>query len=155
MTTAAPKTELQEALESIYTTDFDLIEAQGRDPEALVGSRRCKACRAAPPRAAAKGKKKKASAKDHRKRIQTHCSQQPDYLEPDLPLQELAFRLLLAAPEPLSLSALHQRFSDLWVGAASPRHIGREALDRVLAHSMYYGTVQVNKEEGESESAEG
>ncbi len=152
MPTAVPETETQEAPESIYTTNFDLIEALGRDPEALVGSRRCKTCKAAPARGGTKDKPKKASAKDHRKRIQTHCSRQPDYLEPDLPLQELAFRLMLAAPEPLSLSALHQRFSDLWVGAASPRHIGREALDRVLAHGAYYGTVQVNKEE---ESADG
>ena len=76
MAIAVPETESQETLEPIYTLDFDVIEAQGRDPEVLVASRRCNACKAAPAKDT-KAKSQKASIKDHRKRIQTQCVKEP------------------------------------------------------------------------------
>ena len=146
MAKAVPETEPQEAREPIYTLDFDVVTSLGLDPESMVASRLCDAGKAAPVKGA-KAKREKPSVKDIRKQIQQRCAKEPDYLEPDLPLQELAFRMLLASSTPVSLTDLHQRFSDLWVNAAPPRHIGREALGRVLAHDSYYGVVPVKQEE--------
>lgn len=126
--------------EPMYLLDFEIIESEGRDIKELIASRQCAACKSAPAKSDEISKKGKEIDR-LRKQIQTQCVKETDYLGADLPVQELAFRMLLASRKPMSLTACHEWFSDFWVKSASPRHIGREALERVLGYDSYYGIV--------------
>ena len=133
--------EAPAAKEPRYAIDPGVIEAQGRSPSLVVGDRLCEA-------AMAKLKSRDAwrtmSYAQLRQLARRNCAGQEGYLLPRQPLIETVFRMLLATREDeLSLSAIHEELSELWVGSPWPRHIAAESLRRVLDASARYGIVPV------------
>ena len=124
-----------------YVIDHQVIEARGRSATALVRSRLCEASKS----------KLRSGQSLHtmgfqalRRLVRQHCREDPDYLNPNLPVMEVAFRILLATQkEPVPLSEIHWQLSRIWMDAPWPRHITPEGLARVLAHDTYYGVVEV------------
>jgi hypothetical protein len=145
--TTKPKDEssTEEYQEPRFAIDLKTIEAQGRMPTVILASRMC---------AASKAKLKSPEAVHEmsfaqlRKLIRQNCRKDPEYLSPHLPVMETAFRILLASPkEPVSLSALHDQITQLWIGLPWPRQISIESLARVLSHDSYYGMVVVEEKD--------
>jgi hypothetical protein len=65
-------------------------------------------------------------------RLLSHCSQQPDYVEPNTPLTAAIFRTLLASGNrPMSPKELHRR-----IGKSDPRTILR-----ILTGRTHYGIL--------------
>lgn len=65
-------------------------------------------------------------------RLLSHCSQQPEYVEPNTPLTSAIFRTLLASGNrPMTPKELHRR-----IGKSNPRTILR-----VLAGRTHYGIL--------------
>ena len=140
MTTA--ETESSSAAKTAYAIRPDVIEARGRSLGTIVGGRLC-------PTAVAKLKEPGAALtmtyKELRNLAKKECSDDPEYLSPQAPVLETAFKLLLVAPaDHLSAEDLHNAISDLWMTAIRPRHISIEALNRVLGQDTYYGIVRVD-----------
>ena len=131
-----------------FAIDPAVIEARGREATVVLESRLCKACRAE-----VKSSKttKKVQFADLRKLIRQHCQNDPEFFTPHLSIVETAFRLLLlAARDPVSLGALHERITQLWMDSPSPRHISAEDLGRMLLHDAYYGIVEVKPVEAKA-----
>jgi len=140
MTTA--ETESSSAAPAAYAIRPDIIEAHGRSLGTVVGARLC-------PTAVAKLKDPRATLtmtyKELRNLAKKECSDDLNYLSPQAPVLETAFKLLLVAPgDWLSAEDLHSAISDLWMTAIRPRHISIEALTRVLNRDSYYGIVRVD-----------
>ncbi len=127
--------------EAMYTIRSESIEAQGRSISLVIGERLChRAVTKAGDMATIKSK----SFKQLRDLARKECSGDPEYLSPQAPVLEAAFKLLFMAPnDGLSLAALHSALSDLWMTSARPRHISMQALARVLTQDTYYGIAQV------------
>jgi len=67
-------------------------------------------------------------------RLLSHCSQQPDYVEPNTPLTAAIFRTLLASGNrPMSPKELHRR-----IGKSDP-----QTILRILTGGAHYGIVPV------------
>ena len=83
--------------------------------------------------------------KEMRALIRQHCQNDQDYLDPQLPVLEITFRLmLLASPtEPTPLSKLHEQIAEVWNRSPWPRYISPQTLLRVLNQDTYYGIVRV------------
>ena len=149
--TTTPQETLKETPDPTYMIDPERIEAHGRASAVMVGGRRCESCKAAPDQKSKTAKP--LTAKNHMQTIRKHCGRQPNYVGPEMPVMESSFRLLLASPgQPMPLSVLHQKLSDLWANSPLPRYISREALERVLSHDTYYGVVQVDSGEEEEKT---
>jgi hypothetical protein len=123
-----------------YIIDPSFIEGSGRSAFKILQSRLCPAC-------LQKFEKSKGGSKltfgDLRKCVQQFCSQDSDFVTPQMPLLECAFRLLLASTsEPVALTELHRQVIDLWSNAPWPRHISAASLERALASDTYYGIME-------------
>ena len=148
--TAAPVVESppEAGPELRFALDAGAIEARGREAVTVIESRLCQASR---DKAKPSKTGKRAGFADLRKLVRRHCQDDPEFLGPRLSVVETAFRLLLLAPkEPVSLSALHEQLSQLWMTSPWPRHVSVESLGRMLLHDTYYGIVET---EGRDEKA--
>jgi hypothetical protein len=124
-----------------YTIDPHAIEAHGRMISTMIESRLCDGGRA---------KLKSPDALQTMKFVQIrrllrqHCSNDPAFLNPQMPVMEAAFRfLLMSSEDSVPLELLHGQIAQLWMDSPWPRHISIESLARVLAHDQYYGVVPV------------
>lgn len=76
--------------------------------------------------------------------IQEFHADTGDFIRPDLPIQEILFRILLAqGNEPMRLSELHRELTERWSSALRPISIDQERLRRVLRADTYYGFAEV------------
>ena len=67
-----------------------------------------------------------------------------DFIRPDMPIQEILFRTLLArGNDPLTLGELHRELTETWSSALRPISIDAERLQRVIEADTYYGFAQV------------
>ena len=144
MTTVDQEIAPVEAPDPSYLIDPSFIEESGRSAFKILESRLCPAC-------VQKLEKSKDPSKlkfdDLRKCIQQSCSKDEDFVTPQMPLLECAFRLLLASTdEPVTLAELHRQVIDLWSNAPWPRHISAESLARALAGDTYYGIMELREE---------
>ena len=124
-----------------YTVEPALIESQGRSVAVVVVERLCDA-------ALAKLKSPDAwrsmSFAQIRRLARESCAKQDDYLSARQPVLETVFRMLLVSPSgSLELSDIHERLVGLWTTSPWPRHIGIDALRRVLDHAGNFGIGEV------------
>ena len=124
-----------------YTVEPALIESQGRSVAVVVVERLCDA-------ALAKLKSPDAwrsmSFAQIRRLARETCAKQDDYLSARQPVLETVFRMLLVSPSgSLELSDIHERLVRLWTTSPWPRHIGIDALRRVLDHAGNFGIGEV------------
>lgn len=122
-----------------FAFDPERTRRFGRSPEMLLLARRCYRCASryedlgeVPP------------VEEQLKEIAECCGQQDDFIAPEMPMMEIAFRTLLAAGNrPMTLQELYDELTDRWATPANPRNMSPEALLRILNSDTYYGIVQV------------
>ncbi len=120
-----------------YAIEPALIESQGRSVPVVVVDRLCDA-------ALAKLKTPDAwrtmSFLQIRRLARESCAKQDDYLSPRQPVLETVFRMLLVSPSgTMSLDDIHEKLTRLWTTSPWPRHIGIDALRRVLDKAAHFG----------------
>ena len=124
-----------------YTIEPALIESQGRSVPVVVVERLCDEALA---KLKSPGDWRKMSYPQIRRLARDNCRKQEDYLSARQPVRETIFRMLLVAQTgSMSLGDIHETLSGLWTTSPWPRHIGIEALRRVLDNATDYGIVQV------------
>ncbi len=75
--------------------------------------------------------------------IAEYCSDEPGYIRPDMPLQEMVFRILLTRRnESTSLHDLHYELTEKWATPIRPISTTEEGLGRILDSDTYYGFAQ-------------
>ena len=142
MTTEQPaEQQSEEQPMPAYTIDPQAIEAHGRMVSTMIESRLCDGGRAKLKSPDALQTMKFAQIQ---RLLRQQCSSDPEFLNPQMPVMEAAFRLLLTSTEDsVPLELLHGQITQLWMDSPWPRHISIESLARVLAHDQYYGVVSV------------
>lgn len=128
-----------------YAVQEYTFEKQGRSAVRMALDRRCARCwgtlyQMEPGELAA------ITFEDHRSWIRDDCSNQADYLSPDMPTLELAFRILIGADVPeMPLAELHQRITEIKSKLSVTPHITLEVLRRMLDADRYYGVQKVDE----------
>ena len=80
--------------------------------------------------------------------IAQYCSDEEDFINSIMPIQEIVFRTLLARRnEPMSLTDLHHDLTERWATPVRPIHVSLNSLERILDSDDYYGFARV--EEGD------
>ena len=121
-----------------YVIDPSKVDALNRSLAVLLASRRCADCRE---RLEAQGGN--LPAEEHIRHIEECCSQQEGFILPDMPMQEIVFRTLLAGGnKPAALSYLHNEVTETWYTPMNPRNLSIDNVRRVLEGDSYYGFAQ-------------
>ena len=75
--------------------------------------------------------------------IAEYCSEEPGFIRPDMPLQEMVFRILLTRRnESTSLRDLHYELTEKWATPIRPISITEQGLRRILSSDTFYGFAQ-------------
>jgi hypothetical protein len=75
--------------------------------------------------------------------IAEHRATEPGFIRPDMPIQEIVFRVLLSRRnEPTPLSDLHHELTEKWATPIRPINVTRAGLRRILDNDTYYGFAQ-------------
>ena len=79
------------------------------------------------------------------KEIAECCATKSGFIRPNMPMQEIVFRELLAAGnQPIDLEKLHFSVTDKWYTPTNPRNISPASLKKVLDNDLYYGLVDIS-----------
>ncbi|MCE2465742.1 MAG: hypothetical protein J4G01_06660 [Dehalococcoidia bacterium] len=82
------------------------------------------------------------------KEISQCCATKSGFIRPNMPMQEIVFRELLAAGnQPIGLDQLHFSVTDKWYTPTNPRNISASSLRKVLDNDLYYGLVDISAAE--------
>jgi hypothetical protein len=77
--------------------------------------------------------------------IKNCCSKQENFLNPNLPLMDMIFRLFLAnGNEPLALEEIEGKLREI---VRSTRNVSTSVLKRIIEADKYYGIGVANREE--------
>ena len=69
-----------------------------------------------------------------------------NFIQTEMPIQEIVFRMLLARRnKPTLLSDLHYELTETWATPVRPINISEEALGKILDADTYYGFVSLAK----------
>ncbi len=118
-----------------YVIDPERTIELNRSLDLLLLSRRCPSCKAR-----LGGQPQKAPVAEQIKEIAKCCADQEGFIRPEMPMQEIVFRTLLATGnEPVSLEHLHHLITDELYTPINPRSIPLKGLKRVLDTDTYYG----------------
>lgn len=80
------------------------------------------------------------SDKEHISRISKCCSRKDGFIDPQMPIQEIIFRLLLAGGnKAMKLNQLHYLLTEEWATPMNPKNIYVADLRKILARDNYYG----------------
>ncbi len=124
---------------SYYVIDPARAEELERSLSVMLMSRRCSSCK---DRIAAS--QEKPSVNEHLKQIAKCCSGQEGFIRPEMPMQEIVFRSILAeGNKPVKLEVLHDLVTDKWYTPINPRNLSVVGLKRVLDNDVYYGLKEV------------
>jgi hypothetical protein len=128
-----------------YYVDIEGETTPVQSAAALVATRRCRTCIEADD-GDLTGDPAEAIAQ-----ITDQCSTTPDYLLPDTPLREAAFRVVLAGGnEPKSAEEISDTLTMLWSSSPS-RDISPRVVGRLLDHGRAYSIAAVEEPEEEAE----
>lgn len=85
----------------------------------------------------------KISVKDHLKQIAKQCSKMSEYINPDMPLAEAVFRVLLSnGTRPMAMEKIYAALEDRWVDPVNPRIPTSEGVYRMMETDTYYGITE-------------
>ena len=122
-----------------YVIDPSKTEGLHRSLSALLAGRRCAECQE---RLQETGDT--TSIEEHVKKIGGCCSKQDGFIRPEMPMQEIIFRVLLSGGnKPAKLSHVHHEVTETWYSPMNPRSISAANLKRVLDDDDYYGFKEV------------
>ncbi len=141
----SPNTEIAEdQLEPVlYYISFERIAQLNRSPVAIVAARRGPSCPSLlQPEHELTDPKKLVGE------IAKYCSDEPEFVRHDMPIQEMVFRmLLLRGNKPTPLEELHYDLTEKWASPTRPISITQKSLNRVLASDTFYGFSQYNADD--------
>ena len=131
-----------------YVIDPARAEEQQRDLMALLQDRLCDKC-------ADRSRRRKTPITVRRqiRDIYRCCASSEDFIDPNMPLKEIVFRLLLkGANKPKALWDLHYAVTEDWGLPTHPMNISMDVLKRILDTDYYYCfkevAVEVKKRTG-------
>ena len=138
-TQTAEATETATQKDPSYVIDLSRLEELHRSLGPILLSRRCPSCRDQ----IQESGEIPSDAKQIRD-IARCCAKKEGFIRPELPLQEIVFRTLLAAgKKTTTLSQLHYEVTERWYTPANPRNITVAGLGKVLDSDVYYGFKKV------------
>ena len=138
----AQPTESEAPEDFSYIIDLDRTRSFNRSLGAILFSRRCETCRSR-----LQETWQQLADKDQMKEIAECCATKEEFIRPEMPMQDIIFRSMLAdGNQPVSLQHLQYLVTDRWYTPANPRNISAPSLKRVLDNDMYYGFIQVSQE---------
>ena len=118
-----------------YWIDPARLEELKRSMEMLLATRRCATCLEEEPDIASP-----PSADVQIAHIAECCAQDESFIKPGMPLQEIVFRMILAAGNmPVSIGQLHYQLTEQWATPGNLMNVSAEGLRRVLDTDDYYG----------------
>ena len=86
--------------------------------------------------------------------IAEHSDTEQGFIRPDMPIQEIVFRILLSRRnEPTPLQDLHHELTEKWATPIRPTNVTQEGLQRILDSDTYYGFARKSPDSQEDEAA--
>lgn len=77
--------------------------------------------------------------------IAEHDAKDQDFIQPNMTIQEIVFRILLARRnQPTQLHDLHYELTEKWATPIRPINVTEVGLRRILDNDTYYGFTQAN-----------
>ncbi len=135
MTTPEAETSQEKAESYLYHISFRRLEELRRSPVAILADRRGPSCPSL-----MKPYHELDNPQELLDEIADYCSSEQGYIRPDMPIQEIVFRMLLTRRnQPMSLDDLHYELTEKWSTPIRPISITAEGLRRVLGSDVYYG----------------
>ncbi len=117
-----------------YVIDPTRCAELGRSLEGMLATRRCPKCQED-----MKGHPEEQDLERQIQGIVDCCSKTEDYLRAEMPLMEIAFRvILMRGNQPVPLAELHDIVAEQWATPASPKNITVEGFRRILRNDRYY-----------------
>ena len=121
--------------EASYFVDLEGIREMGRSPERMLFERHCGECKTRLAEAEAL-----PPIKRQLREILKCCSRKEGFISTEMPLLEVAFRVLLArGNEPIGLRDLYRIVTNEWATPLNPRNITIEGFRSILDRDRYYG----------------
>jgi hypothetical protein len=121
--------------ESAYFIDMDAIRALGRSFESMLLERCCDDCRES-----IASDMDELSPREVMSNIVKCCSQREDFITSQMPLLEVAFRVLIArGNEPIGLKEFYHIVAEEYATPLNPRNVTIDGFRRILARDRYYG----------------
>ena len=130
--------ESQIALSQYYHIDIDRIKQLKRSPIAIIAARRGPSCPSL-----LESNQESLDPTKIMAEIAKYCTNEPDYIRNNMPIQEMIFRiLLLRNNKPTSLEDLHSDLTETWANPTRPINLSLSGLSRILTTDNYYGFSQ-------------
>ena len=121
-----------------YHVDIDRINQLNRSPIAIIAARRGPSCPSL-----LEANQESLDPKTLMTEIAKYCTDEPDYIRNDMPIQEMIFRIiLLRNNKPTLLEDLHRDLTEKWANPTRPLNISLSGLNRILLSDKYYGFSQ-------------
>ncbi len=118
-----------------YWIDPARFEELKRSMEVLLVTRRCSTCSEETPDISSPPPVDEQIA-----HILECCASDESFILPGMPLQEIVFRMILAAGNnPLTVGQLHHQLTEQWATPGNLMNVTPEGLHRVLENDDYYG----------------
>ncbi len=118
-----------------YHVDLDSAEEQGRSAAAMVAARRTYQVRQGDTEETMEA----FNTQDYLDQLVKQCADDPEYLLPDTPLKEAAFRVLLAGGnKPMTAEEISEDLTKRWAMSPYPRDTSPAVVTKMLAHSDSY-----------------
>jgi len=142
MVTEQEQVEVAEHLSTSFRIDPNRLASQGRWLALLLLHRRCASCWATLIQEPGQGLG--IGANEHLKRIASHCSRSPEFIQPDFPVMEAVFRVLLSnSRRPMTLQSIYDALRERWSNPTNPRTPPPDKLYRMLVADTFYGIMEV------------
>ena len=130
--------ESQIAQSQYYHIDIDRIKQLKRSPIAIIAARRGPSCPSL-----LESNQESLDPTKIMAEIAKYCTNEPDYIRNNMPIQEMIFRiLLLRNNKPTSLEDLHSDLTETWANPTRPIILSLSGLSRILTTDNYYGFSQ-------------
>ena len=142
MVSEQEQVEVAEHLSASFRIDPNRLASQGRWLPLLLLHRRCASCWATLIQEPGQGLG--IGANEHLKRIASHCSRSPEFIQPDFPVMEAVFRVLLInSRRPMTLQSIYDALRERWSNPTNPRTPPPDKLYRMLVADTFYGLIEV------------
>ena len=126
----------EEELDNVsYVIDTGKEAEINRALGVILITHRCSSCREEMAK-----ESKTQSNKEHISRISKCCSRKDGFIDPQMPIQEIIFRLILAGNnKAMKLNQLHYLLTEEWATPMNPKNIYLADLRKILVRDNYYG----------------
>ena len=134
-TVEEPEPEPEVYVPPDYRISFKRLEELRRSPVVLVAARRVETCPSM-----SRPFSELTDAQALINEIAQHYKDDEDFINTDMPLMEIVFRILLSRRnKPTSLTDLHYELTERWATPIRPIHVSESGLQKILDGDNYYG----------------